>query len=682
MGCIKRFQELTKGDTDIAGGKGASLGEMTNAKIPVPPGFVVCADAFERFAEETDLTQEIDAILKTVDTNATHTVEEASENIRSLIFAKEMPDDLKTEIQKAFKELNTPYVAVRSSATAEDGADHAWAGQLDSFLNTTEETLLENVRRCWASLFTPRAIFYRFEKDLHETFISVAVVVQKMVESEISGIAFSVHPVTEDHNQMIIEAGLGLGEAIVSGQITPDSYVVTKDPKEIIDINIATQTRALYRKEDPTGEEPNEWKELGEEGEKQVLTGEKIQELADIITTIENHYGFPCDIEWAYEDNTFYITQSRPITTLANTENQRVDIHHSNYQRLFRVGAMPYLIADIFAGHYKNLKCLLLFANNKWTSYLPKDIVQETLKEGVELYGDEKVFSEYKQGFNDYKKESRNYLESLVSKKELSKKEIEEAFEYLTKLFGFYIKTEFFYTDQAFVESKNNKTIQNNLAELDEIKNSGREYLNTLFFGAKSFLSQILEILEAQLGVSKEVLQTLSRNEVVGLFDYKSINEKKVEDRKTAYLILADGRQIAHRMDGDSAQKIIDSFESEVDTETDTLKGVTASRGVVRGKVRVIYSGYDNFDELHKLMDDMGKGEILVAETTSPELMPACKKAGAIITNQGGMMSHAAIVSREMKIPCVVGVENATEVLYDGDEVEVDANSGVIKIIK
>lgn len=229
MAFIQNFGELSKEDVATAGGKGASLGEMTRAGIPVPPGFVVLTTAFERFLDETDLRQEVAAELRKVDSEAIHTAERASEQIQSLIKHAKMPDDIASVVVSSFAELEAEYVAVRSSATSEDGADNAWAGQLDSFLNTTNNTLLENVQRCWASLFTPRAIVYRIEKGLKESHISVAVVVQKMVESESSGIAFSVHPVTEDRNQLIIEAGFGLGEAIVSGSITPDSYVVEKE---------------------------------------------------------------------------------------------------------------------------------------------------------------------------------------------------------------------------------------------------------------------------------------------------------------------------------------------------------------------------------------------------------------------------------------------------------------------
>lgn len=320
---LKPFSQIHKEDALIAGGKGASLGEMTNAGIPVPPGFVVLSSAFDAFLEETNIKADIEAILEKTHHNLMHEVEDASEKIQEIILLQELPESLKNDILTSFNTLGAKYVAVRSSATAEDGAEHAWAGQLDTYLNTTEENLLLNVKRCWASLFTPRAIFYRFEKGLATTHISVAVVIQQMIESEYSGIAFSVHPVTEDRNQMIIEAGFGLGEAIVSGAVTPDSYVITKNPKDIIDITVSEQSRALYRADKLDGES-NEWKELGEKGKEQVLNKEQILELSEIIMKIENHYGFPCDIEWAFANGEFYITQSRPITTLSIKEADNV----------------------------------------------------------------------------------------------------------------------------------------------------------------------------------------------------------------------------------------------------------------------------------------------------------------------------------------------------------------------
>ena len=317
---IKVFKQLGKNDAHLAGGKGASLGEMTQAGIPVPPGFVILAAAFDRFLEETKLKEEIEAQLDQVNYDDLGSVEYASRAISDLIHDARFPKDIEREILADFAALKTEFVAVRSSATAEDSSTASWAGELESYLNTTKKNLLGNVKKCWASLFTPRAIFYRQERGMRQTKVSVAVVVQKMVQSEISGIAFTVHPVTEDYNQMVIEACWGLGEYIVGGRVTPDSYVIHKDDRQIVDVNVAEQEVMLCR-----GLKGNkEMKVPPVKKDKQKLVGEKIIKLAEICQGIENHYGFPCDIEWAYEKNKFYIVQSRPITTLKPLERTKI----------------------------------------------------------------------------------------------------------------------------------------------------------------------------------------------------------------------------------------------------------------------------------------------------------------------------------------------------------------------
>lgn len=313
MNFIKQFKDLDRKSVDIAGGKGASLGEMMSIGIPVPDGFVILSETFEHFLKETDIGVEIEAQLSRVNKEDMKSVDEASKIIQSLILSKEVPKDIKEKITKQFKAQRMGIVAVRSSATAEDSSSASWAGELESYLCVTEENLLESVRKCWASLFTPRAIFYRIEKGLRKTKISVAVVVQKMIDSEVSGIVFTVHPVTTDKNQMIIEAGYGLGEAIVGGLITPDSYVIHKKTKKILDINNSEQRIKIVRQaKGLTKKVKTEKTEL----KSQKLNEKQILELADICTDIEKHYKFPCDIEWAYAKGKFYIVQSRPITTL------------------------------------------------------------------------------------------------------------------------------------------------------------------------------------------------------------------------------------------------------------------------------------------------------------------------------------------------------------------------------
>ncbi len=310
----KNFTELAKKDVGIAGGKGASLGEMTQAGIPVPPGFVVLAGSFDQFVEETMLKADIEAILGRVDHRDINSVDGASAEIRAMILNAEFPEDIKTEVLQSFKELDADMVAVRSSATAEDGQDASWAGELESYLNTTKDDLLDKIKLCWSSLFTPRAIFYRFEKGLDTTVVSVAVVVQKMVQSEVSGICFTVHPVTEDYNQMVIEAGYGLGEAIVGGMITPDTYIIDKEKLDFIDKYISSQEMKIIR-DGASGTKETEVPQSQQESQK--IADKHILELAKIFLNIEKHYNFPQDIEWAFENDTYYIVQSRPITTLS-----------------------------------------------------------------------------------------------------------------------------------------------------------------------------------------------------------------------------------------------------------------------------------------------------------------------------------------------------------------------------
>jgi pyruvate, water dikinase len=314
MKFTKNFKELSKKDVGIAGGKGASLGEMTQTKIPVPPGFVILASAFDAYLKETGLYSEVEAALNKVNYKDVNSIDQASKLIRDLIHDERIPLDLQKEILSSYNALNSKCVAVRSSATAEDSSVASWAGELETYLNTTKSNLLGRVKNCWSSLFTQRAIFYRYEKGLRKSKVSVAVVVQKMVQSEIAGICFTTHPVTKDKNQLIIEAGWGLGESIVGGNVTPDSYIINKKTWKIEDINVAEQSKMISRKKSGLG---TQWFNVPLKlRKKQKLDTKKIIELAKLCATIEKHYKFPCDIEWALEKGKLYITQSRPITTL------------------------------------------------------------------------------------------------------------------------------------------------------------------------------------------------------------------------------------------------------------------------------------------------------------------------------------------------------------------------------
>jgi len=333
---IRWFKELNKDSLDVAGGKGANLGEMYNKGFPIPPGFVVTADAYWDFIISTDLKSHITDILEGLDVNDNVKLQDVANQIQKSIIKQKMPIELKRQIVKAYldmsgraPELNVPdskkpdllkmsrdkqFIAVRSSATAEDLPEASFAGQQATFLNIKgDEAVAKAVQACWASLFTSRAIFYRETNNFPHMKVKIAVVVQKMVDAEKAGVAFSSDPST-GAPEIMIEAGWGLGDTVVAGEINPDRYLVDKNSFEITTKEIKKQTKMKIK--DPlTGktivtEVPDKKKEA------QIMTDEEIIELSKMIKKIDEHYQKPQDIEWAIERGRIYIVQSRAITTI------------------------------------------------------------------------------------------------------------------------------------------------------------------------------------------------------------------------------------------------------------------------------------------------------------------------------------------------------------------------------
>ncbi|MBI4186925.1 MAG: phosphoenolpyruvate synthase [Chloroflexi bacterium] len=315
---IMWFDEVTKQDVAVAGGKGANLGEMTRAGIPVPPGFIVTASAFFEFIKKASLADKIDRLLKRLDVHDSKRLQQVADKIKRLIMEAPMPADTAAAIKQAYAKMGDGPVAVRSSATAEDLPEASFAGQQSTFLNVAgEEKVLAAVQGCWASLFEPRAIFYREEQGFDHMKVGLAVPVQKMVQSQLSGVMFTVEPVSNDSSKIVIEAIFGLGEAIVSGETTPDLYLVDKNEFTVTSKNVARQEWHLVRNPAAGNEEANIRVDLEPSLQtRQKLSDEEISELARVGKLIEDHYQFPQDIEWAKEDGKLYIIQTRPVTTI------------------------------------------------------------------------------------------------------------------------------------------------------------------------------------------------------------------------------------------------------------------------------------------------------------------------------------------------------------------------------
>jgi pyruvate, water dikinase len=441
------FNQVTMDNVEQVGGKGASLGEMVQNDFPVPNGFVVTSEAYFNFVKEAGIHAKIVEHIDSIDVENTEDLERKTKEVRELIRQTPMPEDIKAEILSSYDLLNiqennsaNTLVAVRSSATAEDLPDASFAGQQDTYLNVFGKVeLLKSVQNCWASLFTARAAYYRKKQGFETEKVGLCAVIQKMVQSNVSGIMFTADP-TGDLTKIIIEAGFGLGETVVSGSITPDNYVVNKETLTLENKKINKQEFMLTREQGQ-----NMQINLGEsKGQLQKLDDSKIIELATIGSKIQEHYKKPMDIEWAMEGNKLYIVQARPITTLSLDEENKED--------------------------------------------------QEQAKE-----------------------------------------------------------------------------------EMEQLKQEGHEVL---------------------------------------------------------------------------------------------LDGLPASPGVISGQVKIAQS----IDDIIKV----NKGDILVTKMTSPSWVPVMKRASGIITNEGGRTCHAAIVSRELGIPCVVGTASATTDLHDGQVVTIDGYNGKV----
>jgi pyruvate, water dikinase len=449
---VSWFENLRVTDIPSVGGKNASLGEMINAGLPVPPGFAVTAFSYEKFINETKLTEKIYKIIDEViiDKNDPKLYDVASKKIREVIEKTLIPKDIEAAVKKAYKDMNKrlglkeTFVAVRSSATAEDLPDASFAGQQETYLNVRgPEDLMAKVLKCWSSLFTPRAIFYRNEKGFAHEKVFISVGVQKMVNSRAAGVMFTLNPLTGDKDEIMIEGNFGLGETVVSGAVNPDNFSIDKKTCTIKERRIAKKTIEYIR--DPKSGKTIHL-EIPEERQKvQCVSDDEVEKLARIALLIEKHYAKPMDIEWA-------IDQDLPFP-----------------ESVFIVQARPETV---------------------WSSK-----------------------------------------------------------------------------------------------------------------GAESMNEEI----------------------------------KKPE----------------------TALKII-------------VKGISAGRrGYGAGTAKVVFTP----DEAN---NQMKKGDILVTGMTDPDFVPFMKMAGAIVTDKGGVTSHAAIVSRELNIPCIVGTENGTQLLKTGQEYTVDSRNGVV----
>ncbi len=340
---LRRFEELSREDVDYAGGKGANLGEMTAAGLPVPSGYVVGASSYALFCDVGGLRDRIEERLSAVDVDDTAALEAATNEVREMVEAEPVPDQVANEIREAYLELagdrDNPPVAVRSSATAEDTEAASFAGMNETFLNVRgPDEVVEAVRRCWSSLFGARTVFYRAKQGFGQADMDIAVVVQLQILSTRAGVMFTIDPASGDHDRLVIEGSLGLGESVVSGQVSPDRYVIDKGDLHIL-------KRDVKRKElviEPLPDGGTRTRELsGDESTRPVLSDEEVMEIAKLGIRDEEHYGKPQDTEWAFdEEGRAWMLQSRPVTASGGDKSAEL-AEHEGEALVHGLGAAP-----------------------------------------------------------------------------------------------------------------------------------------------------------------------------------------------------------------------------------------------------------------------------------------------------------------------------------------------------
>ncbi len=314
---IAWFEDLSRTDVPRVGGKGANLGELSRAELPVPPGFVVTADAYLQAMEAGGVRAALQEVVANLDVDSPEALAQAADELRDLVRSAGMPEALRRAVLEAYAPLGEePRVAVRSSATAEDTASTSFAGMNETFTNVQGgDELVRRVVDCWASLWSPRVVAYRATHGLADE-PAIAVVVQLMVDSDASGVMFTADPATGDRDSIVIEAAYGLGEVVVGGQVEPDTYVLSKDGPHIKRVHLGTKAEKIVR--GPDGHDER-LAVPPEEQKRRVLDDEALLELAHMAAEIERHYGAPQDVEFAREGTRTWIVQSRPITTLGET---------------------------------------------------------------------------------------------------------------------------------------------------------------------------------------------------------------------------------------------------------------------------------------------------------------------------------------------------------------------------
>ncbi len=350
-----------------------------------------------------------------------------------------------------------------------------------------------------------------------------------------------------------------------------------------------------------------------------------------------------------------------------------------DYLLSFSVEGVNIFVTDIHRDVYIDLEVLFIIDHGLFKQYFTKRAFARALENGVKFYSDKISFDHFQDGLDDHCRKFKIFFESEIkSRDSISSATVQQFFDYTIKLCKEYTKMNFEYTDKAFTLKDENRIIEDNLRRVSKLKDEIRAFMNIVLFEEKGYASQVFRILSDQFSINRVILENLTQKELLGLFYGKMPHEEAVLQRQEIFITVYDNVQ---PYEGETARAIARRFEDKPMNEN-KITGQMASKGKAFGTVKIIHIDYGNISRMNHEINEMRQGEILVAKTTAPELIIACQKARAIVTDMGGLLSHAAIVSREFGIPCIVGTNNATQILGDGDVVEVDADNGIVTVLR
>ncbi len=666
------LEKLSIKDSYVAGNKAAVLGEIGKLGINIPRGFVLFSCAFDTFLNYHSLTFEIFSIISSIDFESEQDLNSKSDKIRKLIMRKNIPEKIENEIIEKYNNLKIKTLAVRASSLVEDSLKNSWAGQFKSILGSAEKTLMRDIKKVWASSFSSHILKYRHDNNLEKSPFSLAVIIQELLHSEVSGVSFSIDPFSNNTEVVLTEAIIGQGESLAYGKIIPNKYIVEKENGKLVDFYAGRPNKiSSLMKKQGTLFESEQIQDIH-----RLLSQKEIETLSRYVIKLENLFNFPVDVEWLKtEKGEFYVVQARFVTTA----NRIKDKTSKNFNSHIKKGSKSLLALSVmdvwYYGEYFSrdklggvfIDPLFVYHPKKgFDIYYHKKSIKSNPIELVEYYqtnwnfGLRKEIDKFLCTCDELNKYLENFEEKNISKILDMLLVIWPEITNITTILAAVSRG-------ACIDPEIKKILEEGRMKSEKIPHNAfklifeeaERYLDSKNISKLPYLSDFLTLEEIRSKkYKKEYPAILKQIEHYGSFAYYCGNVYFGEQMK---------QLVREKIKNNSTSNHGSVFKDNV------FLGTSVYPGNVSGKVRKIFNYYD--------ISKIEEGDVIVALDISPEYSKIIKKVAGIITEEGSELSHTAILARENKKPCIIGVQGIMKGLIDGQRIEMDGKKGSIKII-